>query len=112
MEHVGRTVACRLRSRMERQKNKEMGGPLAFDGRHLMRGHNNQIKVGVDVGGGVGEKRRPRKNVWGGCCLFVPGGELRGIKIKNKLRRGLKMVAGRRNHTTTNQKHARVTKDI
>ena len=29
-----------------------MGGPLAFDGRHLMRGHINQIKVGVDVGGG------------------------------------------------------------
>ena len=52
MEHVGRTVACRLRSQMERQKNKEMGGPLAFDGRHLMGGHNNQIKVGVDVGGG------------------------------------------------------------
>ena len=58
---------------MERQKNKEMGGPLAFDGRHLMRGHNNQIKVGVDVGGGIREKRRPRKNVWGGCCHFVPG---------------------------------------
>jgi hypothetical protein len=33
-------------------------------------------------------------------------------KIKNKLRRGLKVVAGRRNHTTTNQKHVRVTKDI
>jgi hypothetical protein len=33
-------------------------------------------------------------------------------KIKNKLRRGLKVVAGRRNHTTTNQKHARVTENI
>ena len=80
MEHVGMTVACRVESRMERQKNKEMGGPLAFDGRHLMRGHNNQIQVGVDVGGGIGEKRRPVKNVWGGCCLFVPGGEFKRNK--------------------------------
>ena len=80
MEHVGMTVACRVGSRMERQKNKEMGGPLAFDGRHLMRGHNNQIQVGVDVERGVGEKTRPVKNVWGGCCLFVPGGEFKRNK--------------------------------
>ena len=32
-------------------KNKEMGGPLAFHGHHLMRGHNNQIQVSVNVGG-------------------------------------------------------------
>ena len=65
---------------MELQKNKEVGGPLAFDGRHLMRGHDNQIQVGVNVGGGIGEKRQPRKNVWEGGCLFVPGGELKRNK--------------------------------
>jgi hypothetical protein len=53
---------------------------LAFDGRHLMRVHNNQIQFGVDIGGGVGEKRRPVKNVWGVCCLFVPGGEFKRNK--------------------------------
>ena len=46
-------------------KNREMGGPLALDGRHLKGGHNNQIKVGFDVGGGVGDERRPGRKVWG-----------------------------------------------
>jgi hypothetical protein len=45
-----------------------------------MRGHNNQIQAGVDVGGGIGEKRQPGKNVWGECCLFVPGSELKRNK--------------------------------
>jgi hypothetical protein len=49
------------------QKNREMGGPLALDGRHLMGGHNNQPKVVVDGEGGVGEETRPGpvRNVWG-----------------------------------------------
>jgi hypothetical protein len=47
------------------EKNKEMGGPLALDGRHLMRGHNNQPKVVIDGEGGVGEETRPGRNMWG-----------------------------------------------
>ena len=53
------------------QKNREMGGPLALDGRRLMGGHNNQPKVVVDGEGGVGEETRPGRNVWGSLsyCL-------------------------------------------
>jgi hypothetical protein len=36
--------------------NREMGGPLALDSRHLMGGHNNQPNVGIN--GGRGIKRR------------------------------------------------------
>ena len=32
------------------------------------------------VRGGIGEKRQPGKNVWGECCLFVPGSELKRNK--------------------------------
>ena len=32
------------------KKNREMGGPFALDGRHLMEGHNNQPKVGLSDG--------------------------------------------------------------
>jgi hypothetical protein len=35
------------------EKNREMGGPLALDGCHLMWGHNNQPKVVVGGEGGV-----------------------------------------------------------
>ncbi len=48
------------------KKNREMGGPLALDGRRLMGGHNNQPKVGIDDGRGIEEERRPGRNVWGG----------------------------------------------
>ena len=39
---------------INQQKNREMGGPFALDGRRLMGGHNNQPKVGINGGGGVG----------------------------------------------------------
>jgi hypothetical protein len=48
------------------KKNSKMGGPLALDGHRLMRGHNNQPKVGIDGGRGIEEERRPGWNVWGG----------------------------------------------
>ncbi len=38
------------------EKNREMGGPLALDDRHLMWGHNNQPEVAVDGEGGVEEE--------------------------------------------------------
>ncbi len=46
-------------------KNREMGGPFALDGRRLMGGHNNKPKVGIDGGRGIEEERRPGRNVWG-----------------------------------------------
>ncbi len=48
---------------INRQKNREMGEPLALDGRRLMGGHNNQSKVGIDGGRGIEEERRPGRNV-------------------------------------------------
>ncbi len=48
------------------QKNREMGGPFALDGRRLMEGHSNQLKVGINYGRGIEEERRPGRNVWGG----------------------------------------------
>ena len=53
------------------EKNREMGGPLALDGRRLMGGHNNQPKVVVNGEGGVREETRPGRNVWGSLshCL-------------------------------------------
>jgi hypothetical protein len=37
--------------------NREMGGPLALDGRRLMGGHNKQPKVGINGGRGIEEER-------------------------------------------------------
>jgi hypothetical protein len=48
------------------EENREMGGPLALDGRRLMGGHNNQPKVGIDGGRGIKEERQPGWNKWGG----------------------------------------------
>ncbi len=39
------------------KKNREMGGPFALDGRHLMEGHNNQTKIGINDGRGIEEER-------------------------------------------------------
>ncbi len=46
-------------------KIREMGRPLALDGRRLMGGHSNQPKVGVNCGGGIGEETQPGKSVGG-----------------------------------------------
>ncbi len=51
------------------EKNREMGGPFALDGRRLMEGHNNQLKVGINDGRGIEEERRPGRNVWGVLSL-------------------------------------------
>jgi hypothetical protein len=37
--------------------SREMGGPLALDGRCLMGGHNNQPKVSINGGRGIEEER-------------------------------------------------------
>ncbi len=68
---MGRTVAYRLVWDINRQKNREMGGPLAIDGRRLMGGHNNQPKVGISGGRGIEEERQPGQNVWGGVVSLL-----------------------------------------
>ena len=55
-ERVGDGVHLSIGRRIKWKKLREMGGPLALDGRLFMKGHNNQIKVGVNVGGDVGEE--------------------------------------------------------
>ena len=47
------------------EKNREMGGPFALDGRRLMEGHNNQPKVDINDGRGIEEERRPGRNMGG-----------------------------------------------
>ena len=74
-----------LWSSIDRKKLKERWAELALDGHHLMGGHNNQQKVGVDSGRDVGEETGPGQNVCVGGCLFVPGGKLNKIKIKKRL---------------------------
>ncbi len=68
---MGRTVAHRLGWDINQQKNREMGGPLALDGRCLMGGHNNQPKVCINGGRGIEEERRPGQNVWGGVLSLL-----------------------------------------
>ena len=80
---------------------------MALDGRRLMGGHNNQPKVGVDSGRGVGEETDQGGTCRGGC-LFIPGGKLNEIKNeKNVL-----ALDGRRSNTTTNQKHEHATQEV
>ncbi len=65
------------------EKNREMGGPLALDGRRLMGGHNNQPKVGINGGRGIEGEATGAERV-GGCCLFAWSGELTKKKNDNK----------------------------
>jgi hypothetical protein len=93
-ERVGDGVHSLVGRRIKWQKFREAGGPLALDGRHLKGGHNNQIKVGFDVGGdvGVGEERRLGRNVWGGVVSRNRTSNGRRKKIENKTRRGLRWL--------------------
>jgi hypothetical protein len=65
-------------------KNREMGGPLALDGRRLMGGHNNQPKVGINGGRGIEEERRPGQNVWGGVVSLLGAANQRRKKGQQK----------------------------
>ncbi len=57
---MGRTVALRMGRLIENKKIERGMGHLHCGGCLLViGGHNNQIKVGVNVGGGVGEETRP-----------------------------------------------------
>jgi hypothetical protein len=112
LERVGRAVARHLGWDINRQKNREMGGPFALDGRRLMKGHNNQPKVGIDDGRGIEEERRPGRNMWGGVVSLLGAANRRRKKKTTKIRRGLKWPPTNENHTTTNQKHAGAMKEV
>jgi hypothetical protein len=68
------------------EKNREMGGPLALDGRRLMGGHNNQPKIGIDGGRGIEEERLPGWNVWGGVVSLL------GVANRQRKKRQQKYV--------------------
>jgi hypothetical protein len=94
------------------EKNREMGGPLALDGRRLMGGHNNQLKVSINGGRGIEEERRPGRNVWGGVVSLLGAANRQRKKTTIKIRRGLRRPPTNENHITTNQKHTGVTKEM
>jgi hypothetical protein len=56
---------------INQQKNEVMGGPFALDDRHLIGGHNNQPKVGINGDRGIEEERQPGRNVWGGVVSLL-----------------------------------------
>jgi hypothetical protein len=94
------------------KKNSKMGGPLALGGRRLMEGHNNQPKVSINGGRGIEEERRPGRNVWGGVVSSLGAANQRRRKTTMKIRRGLRRPPTNENHTTSNQKHAGVMKEV
>ncbi len=94
------------------KNNREMGGPLALDGRRLMWGHNNQPKVGINGGRGIEDERRPGRNVWGGVVSLLGAANQQRKKMTTKIRCGLRQLPTNENHTTTNQKLAGVTKEL
>ena len=106
---MGRTVALRLGRLIENKKIERGMGRLHCGGRLLIGGHNNQIKVGVDVGGDVGEETRPGRNVWGGVVSLNWASNRRRKNIKNKTRRGLRWLPTSSKYATTNQKYAGAT---
>jgi hypothetical protein len=107
-ERVGRTAVHHLGGQINQQKNREMGRPLALDGRRLMGGHNNQPKVFLDGGGGIRKETQPGQNVWGTLshCLG------RQMEQQKREMGGALAIDGRQSnilHTRTNQKQAAAT---
>jgi hypothetical protein len=94
------------------EKNREMGGPLALDGCHLMGGHNNQPKVGINSGRGIEEEWRPGRTVWGGVVSLLGVANQGRKKTTTKKRPGLRRLPTNENHTTTNQKHSGTMKEV
>ncbi len=94
------------------EKNREMGGPLALDGHHLMGGHNNQPKIGIDGGRGIEEERQLGRNMWGGVVSLLGAANQQRNKMTTKIHCGLRRPPTNENHTTTNQKHAGGMKEV
>jgi hypothetical protein len=88
-------------------------GRLHCGGRLLIGGHNNQIKVGVNIGGGRWRGDATRAESVGGV-LYLPesGVKSKEKKIQNNTRHGLRWLPTSETKATTNQKHARATKGV
>ncbi len=71
---------------------REACGISTLDGRRLLFKHNNQIKVGCDVGRCVGEETKPVWSLWGRRLSVVWGDEL---NKKNRETGGLLAFDGR-----------------
>ncbi len=65
-------------------------GHLHWGGRLLIGGHNNQLWIGFDVGGDVGEETRPGRNVWRDVVSLNRASDWVTKNKKKKIRRGLK----------------------
>jgi hypothetical protein len=89
-----------------------MGGPLALDGRRLMGGHTNQPKVGINGGRGIEEERQLGRNMWGGVVSSLGAANQQRKNTTTKIHRGLRRPPANENHTTTNQKHAGLMKEV
>ena len=109
-ERVGRTAARCLGGRINRQKNREMGGPLALDDRRLMGGTTTNQKLSLMVRGAL-ERRHDRGGTCGGRCPIVWGVKWRRATKNREMGWALAINGHRLNilHTTTNQKQAAVT---
>jgi hypothetical protein len=94
------------------KKNSKMGGHLALDGCRLMGGHNNQPKVSINGGRGIEEERQPGRNVWRGVVSLLGAANRRRKKTTTEICHGLRWPPMKENHTTTNQKHAGVMKEV
>ncbi len=88
-----------------------MGGPFALHGHRLMEGHNNQPKVASTMGG-VLKRRGDRGGTWGGGVSSLGVANQRRKKMTTKIHRGLRRPQTNENHTTTNLKHAGMTKEV
>jgi hypothetical protein len=107
-----RTQYRRFGRQINRRKNRETGVPLALDGRRLMGGHNNQPKVGVNDGRGVGEETLPGRIRTCVGVLSLRSGQQIEREKKSKIKYVVALGgAGQQNHTTTNQKHVGATKE-
>ena len=64
--------------KINRKKYRERDGASAVGGHRIMGGHDNQIKVDVDVERGLGEEILPGQRVWGcGVSLYWASNQTR-----------------------------------
>jgi hypothetical protein len=69
----------------EGSKIRERNGAQAFDGPHLMGGHNNQQKVGISGGSNnVVEGEQLQQKMWGGLFAIIWGWRINQQKLRER----------------------------
>ncbi len=81
---------------------------MALGGCCFINIFNNQMEVGIRGRRCIEEDTRPRRNVRGGCYLFVWSSESINNKKRKKHDVALDGCRSKYFHTTTNQKYAAV----